>query len=190
MQNFILSIVEVLGKFIGLLSLPRPIRKLVDSEREFFNSDLLGCVVLTKQNWQLSNLIISGYWEHAALIVSDGCVIEATNRGVIKRNIPECLSDKDDYIILKPLFASAEERQKAIHYADTLVGDEYDYSFSKGNNRWYCSEIIWASYDKALEENPFTPRSIEYFGAKVEVVEPNDFYKANKKWAVIFRKPV
>ena len=189
--KIVLFFVKISGKASSFIRVPPRVRKsFMKKEVEFFNStNLEGYIILTHINWQLSNIFIDGYWDHVQLIGSNKNIIEASSHGVRETTILEGLKNKDDYIILKPIFAGQKQRHLVVDEALSLIGNEYDYTFAKDNESWYCSEIIWSCYEKILKYNPFKIRIMEICGEKVEMIQPIDFYRANSKWDVVFRKP-
>ena len=192
MEYIVNGVVRAGSYIISFIRIPVWLRKFnfTQIEKDYFRSiDLSGCVILTKVNYQASNLFIEGYWDHAQMCVGGQEIVEATTHGIEKKSIIDGLKEKDDYIVLEPMFADEEDEKKASVLARTLVGKDYDYTFSTSNESYYCSEVIWYSYEGAMGENPFKPKTISSFGVERKVILPIDFYRANEKWNIIFRKP-
>jgi len=145
-----------------------------------------GHVLLTRKDWEASNVLTSDYWKHAAIYLgpdenSVPTIIESVGRGVVAVGLAKFLLTKDDVLVLKPRFADPITMRMAANEAKKLLGQPYDYQFEPTNRAWYCSEIIWWVYCKVVPHNPFTPR--ETLG--VETVTPQDFANAKEKWEVI-----
>jgi len=94
---------------------------------------------------------LSGYWDHVAIYIGNGELIEAVYNGVkiypIKR-----VYEKDSVIILR-VNTTDEIKERAIEFAKSKI----DYPFKKNplkfnrqqGDSYYCSELIWASYYNA-----------------------------------------
>jgi len=122
-----------------------------------------GSVVLTHTDYNLLNKVcIPGRWEHAAMVVNKDHVIEATGKGVHVTSFEDLLSHCDDICILEPTFASPAMMDKAVDYAMAQLGKPYDFEFDyqlEGGQAFYCSELVWSSYDNACKPlvAPFQP---------------------------------
>ena len=148
-----------------------------------FASVMPGDVLVTRIEGNLANHLIPGFYTHAAMYLGKNLVIESTGEGVKTKHLAKFLFDKDRVAILRPLFADPTQMAHACDVAKGLEGDPYDYDFTGDNRAWYCSEIIWYSYDQAVKPavSPFTRR--ETWG--VETVVPQDFYLAKTKFSII-----
>lgn len=177
--NIAYPVLSVAGR-IGLPKRLIPEMFIVESWRRGKPGD----VFVTRTNWEASNLLTpKDFWKHAAICRGEHrkFVIEAVGKGVQATGFLEFLMGKDYAMLLRPKFADAEQAAKAAVKAMSLVGQPYDFQFMPANRAWYCSEVVWWSYDAALEKSPFTPR--ETMG--VQTVTPQDFANALGKWEVV-----
>ena len=156
--------------------------KLITGKHYFEIVDRLspGVVFVTQKYGELTNILIPGKWTHAAIYVGDGWVVEALGVGVTKTHIIDFLLSKDEVAVLSPKFGSEGQMAGAAKYALGKVGTPYDYEFKGDNQAFYCSELVWSSYDQVMQEMPFTIRKT--WG--VETVIPDDIYNAKSKWTI------
>lgn len=140
-----------------------------------------GDVLITHENMVMTNLLIPGYYTHAAIYFTHGLVIEATGIGVHLVPIEKFLFEKDGVSVLRPKFANQDQCERAAAIAFKLVGDKYDFDFSGGNKAFYCAELVWYCYDQVFRPSPFAMR--ETLG--VMTVTPEDFNKATDKFDVV-----
>lgn len=183
-REHILKILYPVIQFVGELELPK--RKV--NGKFFIDMQRLiqpGHVFVTRQEWSATNTMIPGFFTHAAMYVGeeDGIpkVIEATAMGVKKTDLYKFVFSKDYLLILEPYFASADEMKQAVAEASKSAGLPYDWNFMSGNKAFYCSELIWNSYNKVIHPSPFEPRQV--WG--VETISPQDFASAKKKWKTV-----
>ena len=146
-----------------------------------------GYVIISRTKFNASNLTIPGFWKHAAFVLDDSSVIEAIGTGVQVTALSDFILTCDYYAVLKPNFADQQRRERAVGFAAPLEGLPYDgeFCFTLSNNtEFFCSEIIWWSYEKTYdgpgEFSPFTPKKIL---GKYTIL-PQDFANAYWKWQV------
>lgn len=151
-----------------------------------------GDVLVSHRNREPTNLLIPGYWKHAAIYVGDGRIVEAIGRGVLESSLKEFCTTKDDVLILRARFATQEEAALSCAFAKSLLGKPYDYLVEHDQSRavnkaFYCSEIVWWSYDQVLiaegKPSPFTPRKT----LGVPTITPQDYPNATDKWSEVAR---
>jgi len=124
-------------------------RKLEQEEYDIISSLKMGDVILTRRNWQASNLFIKGKWKHAMLVRSTGSVVEAISSGVVITDIVKALKNKSEYIVLIPMFCKDEDMIVAANYAATKEGTPYDGLYNEDNGAYYCSELVYDAYHYA-----------------------------------------
>jgi len=148
-----------------------------------------GDIFTTRIDYAASNLVIPGFWKHAAMVVKGDRVVEAVGSGVRVVWLHDFIVAHDHALLLKSRFASPQEGVLAANFAVTLVGKPYDFLVEFSNDRktnaaFYCSEIPWWCYDQVLKAegkiSPFTPR--ETLG--MQTVTPQDYANATDKWQV------
>lgn len=152
-----------------------------------------GDVLVSRRDWELTNLLIPGFWKHAAIVCGRGLVVEAVGTGVQRMDLAEFARTKDAVLCLRPRFANETIRLDAAAYARTYVGRPYDYAVELDHaapavrRAFYCAEVVWAAYVSACAamnaDMPFTLR--ETLG--VPTVTPQDFANATTKWDVVAR---
>lgn len=141
-----------------------------------------------------TNLIIPGHYKHAAMYVGEvgglHVVVEALGGGVKYTELNDFVTAKDRVLLVRPMFCDGLMGEQACVYAKTLVGKPYDYLIeynldSRVNEAFYCSEIPWWSYNRAMiaagKKSPFVPR--ETMGTPT--ITPTDYALAIDKWAVV-----
>ena len=97
---------------------------------------------------------------------------------------------KDYAVVLRPLFAKEADMWMAAHMASKQLGKPlgksknfpHDFNFNLTDIKsFYCSELVWWAYNKAMGVSPFKPREI--FGHRT--IAPQDFLDAKKKFRVV-----
>lgn len=150
-------------------------------------------IILTTSRGHLSNLFNPGRYKHAIAYIGieKGIpqIIESTGEGVHQRTLVECMSTKDAIAVIRPnkqVFADKKQVKNAIAWLKKQEGKPYDYVFDMNSQKkfknFFCSELI---YYAIKEVNPATNFVLmETFG--VPTVSPMDFYKAKKKFDLIY----
>ncbi len=185
LRYLLLKAAYPLTKSIGRFHLPFTKRRVGGVDVLNFlamslEKDPIGMVLLTRTRGEPTNLMIPGFWKHAAIYIGGGNVIEAVGAGVIKTDIITFLTSKDFVVGLEPRFKC--KRDLAVTFAKEQEGLEYDYDFKGKNKAFYCAELVWAAYDDQFQDMaipcPFTIR--ETLGEPT--VSAQDFYMATDKW--------
>ena len=173
-RRLILHVAVPLTRMIGLVQKPEP-KMSCEFALDILDKLEDGDVLLSHNEWNLSNLFIPGFWKHAAMFRKNK-IIEAVGRGVVNdMHILKWLMNHDNVAVLRPVFANKDERNLAADIANVQAGKPYDFELSPGVQASYCSELIFWSYQRAMRgESPFTMR--ETMG--VETVVPSDFLGA------------
>lgn len=175
MQLFLRWIVIPVEKFIAIFQVPP--KKLtydhvVKSRLYLQNGDIL----LSRTDWELSNLFIPGDYKHAAVYL-DGLVYEAVTSGVRKVTIEEWLLKKDHAAIVR-INKPITNLQKGLDFLVAQIGKPYDYDFLQVRHRqaWYCSLYVYQFLCLAAPEfaSIFILRSI--IGEMT--VSPSDYWLA------------
>jgi len=139
---------------------------------------------LSLTNGEAGNLFIPGHFSHAAYCKGDNQIIEAVGVGVRETDFFDFFLGKDHIMLLRPIFASDEEKKLATEYCISKIGLPYNVSFkfSLDDKKFYCCEIIYKAYKYANPESPFKLRRT----LGVDTVVPDDFLNASSKWKVIW----
>lgn len=140
-----------------------------------------GDVFITRENMCFTNLLIPGFYTHAAIYTGNGFITEATGIGVHQVPVEKFLFEKDHVMLLRAKFTDADHAASAANIAKSLQGDPYDFDFTGDNTAFYCAEVVWYAYDAILNPSPF--REHETWG--VNTVTPQDFYNAVDLWSIV-----
>jgi hypothetical protein len=120
-----------------------------------------GLIFLSRINGELTDLEIPGFWKHAFLYigrksltsVNSHYVIEAIGKGVSYTDLISSITSKDYFIVLECIHPkSAEINKYVVEYASKEIGTTYDYYLSLKQGTYYCSKLVWFSYDYACKK--------------------------------------
>jgi uncharacterized protein YycO len=150
---------------------PRITEKFVTQARCLLQD---GDVLLSRENWRLTNPFVPGFWGHAA-IYRDGRVIEAVGSGVRTEQFFRWAYGKDHIAILRPVGVSASVRYIASTIARDQIGAEYDFKFDPSTKAFYCSELVTYAYSVATD-GKFDFKLREFWGVLTST--PQDLYNA------------
>jgi len=137
-------------------------------------------VILSTTYGELSNMFIPGFWSHVGIVSTDGLsVVEAMSVGVVKSDLIDFMLKKDVVCLLYPEFTDVSEMFQAAIEAEAQIGKPYDFGMIQSDVKaFYCSELVYHCYDKAVMDSPFTLRKTL---GRVTVV-PQDFFNAKTKF--------
>jgi hypothetical protein len=167
-------------RLISKLGKPEPLCDYHDYQ--FIKSKIKpGDVLLSKEDWRLSNVLISGEWSHAAIAVESYMVLEATPPNVRRIHLAQFVLSKDHIALLRPKFKIDFK-----NYVDFYINGEYDFSFLSNNKQWYCSELVYDYLKRISNKMPFVLRKT--WG--VETSTPDDFINAKSKFDCIYKSKV
>lgn len=192
-RNYLFCLLVPLIKIVGKISIPfskkDPMINFYKIKKVLRPMD----IILTTSYGHLSNLFNPGKYKHALAYIGEEkgmpVIIESIGEGVVKKTLIECLSTKDVIAILRPkknvLFGKSQV-DKAIRWLKAQVGKPYDYVFDMNSQKrfknFFCSELIYFSIKHVNTETEFV--LMNTFG--VPTVSPTDFYKADKKFQLIY----
>ena len=92
---------------------------------------------------------IPGYWDHAAMYIGNGEIIEGLFGGVMVFGIEEVY--KKNHVVLLRVNTTDDIKEKAVEFVKSKI--EYPFKWiwidKQQGNSYYCSELIWAAYYNA-----------------------------------------
>lgn len=128
-------------QFICRINAPFSIKKMTERACEdIISKARVGDILLVRTEGELTTAFQPEYWTHAALVLTDKLVVEATTKGVRLTDIMYVVARVDDAALYRPDYV----RDQSIVQAEALkmVNMEYDYEFKKENARYYCFELV------------------------------------------------
>jgi len=148
-------------------------------------SMLAGDILLSREKFHFTNMCIGGFWSHAA-IYGDGQVVEAVAPCVQLVDFRDWALQKHYWCVLRPNQKDNTSGRDAFAFAKKQLGYLYDYGFERQNKLYYCSELVfdsWEAHSIWAQE--------EFLRRKANgdwTVLPEDFYNAaiQDKLKVIF----
>jgi uncharacterized protein YycO len=117
-----------------------------------------GLICVSRIDGELTDWEIPGFWKHAFLYVGQvsyipHSVIEAVGVGVKATDLISSITSKDYYLVLECTHPLADKiAEYACMYAVNEIGTQYDYYLSLKQNTYYCSKLVWFSYDYACKQ--------------------------------------
>lgn len=157
--DYLLTFLTPFIKLVGKIGLPK--RKITGKHYYRLRDEIdIGTVLLTKTDYELSNLINPTSIKHAAIYVGrikddKVCyVLEALGKGVVLTDLVTFMTKKDTLVICKPNFIRNRNNfNDAIrHVALHLLGKPYDYLFNQNSKAFYCFELCEACLNFAYPE--------------------------------------
>jgi hypothetical protein len=145
--SFLHPIIRYLARIAGTIHAPFSHKEVTSKDfAELLDLCAPGDIVLTHTKGELTNLLIPGFWKHAAMVSTDkDLVIEAVGQGVKRTCWFDFLRTKDYLVLVRP-DRTPQKRFDAARQAETLLGLGYDYEFESGDKEFYCSELVNVSY--------------------------------------------
>lgn len=173
-----LKIIRFFGLFFALFVIPYK-RKISLKELESFTS-YGNHIILTKQKWCLTNLLIKGRYKHAAIINSECThVVEATTHGVRTTNLVTFLQSKHNYMVIRPYNFTLVERLHVDNIMFKYIGRPYDWLFFWETSSFYCSELVATIFNEVRPN---------LFGVKDRILQPQELLKADVE--IVFKKEI
>lgn len=155
-----------------------------------------GHIFVTKIHGELTSIIIPGYWSHAAIYTPmvigniNEFVTEAEGPGVVQTDLVSFLLSKDEFMVLEPNGIPDYVQSMAADLANRQVGKPYDYQLvmifgDEMPKAFYCSGLVWWSYDKACKEFKFPSPFIAKRELGVLTISPDEIANSGN-FRVIF----
>ncbi len=144
-----------------------------------------GYVLLSTTYGELSNLINPVDIKHGAMYaggVKIKYVVEALGKGADQNNLVKHMTTKDVFIIIKPKFATKEQRQQAALNAVSYIGTPYDYLFDMSDKALYCFEVPIKAYLDVFPDKQFKYK--EMVKGK-RIYDSDTFLKDPDNWEVV-----
>jgi len=106
-----------------------------------------GDIILTKDKWKLTSMLIPGEFCHAALCVDKSVstefeVAEMTHTNFTKSNFYDICRQSTRVKIIRCKDWNKEYTQKVIEKCKSFEGTKYDVTFSLNIKTLYCSEMV------------------------------------------------
>lgn len=107
---------------------------------------------------------------HTAIVVGKNpadSVLEATSEGGVRIIPLERFLENSEQIDGHPLVVAMRVKGEcditaAVKRARSHIGKEYDYAFDAKNDKFYCSELVWASYLKKDDTPIFSSQPMNF----------------------------
>ena len=182
--------------FLGKIHVPFSHKKVTSDDYYFIRDNLLpGTILVTSTYGEFTNILIKGSWHHAAIVgnwkkydVEHPYVVEAVGTGVRRRDLIDFCMSKDRIAAVYPLFLDITKRDEymlqASENAERLIGSNYDFDFTPINSKYYCSELCWQTYQRAVGYEKMPPmQKTRFFTA---IVTPEFFIESKEYWKKIW----
>ena len=111
-----------------------------------------GDIALLGNLRESSSLLIGGIFTHSAIYLGHKRFINAVADGVGYMSLYHVFTEYDTLAVLRlPKHTRKKRRiiRKAIRFAKQQIGKPYDFDFSKGAERFFCTELVNTSFRKA-----------------------------------------
>lgn len=181
----LLSLSRPILEWVGKLHFPFTHKKVTGKHYYDLYPHLKpGMVFITRIRGEISNYLIPGFYTHAAIYYGEDergieVVLEAVGEGVIKKDLISFLTSKDYVVALEPKSIQGPDIMVAArNEALRQVGLPYDFQFEYSPSHqeaFYCSELVWYSYESACRENSVPPLIKPQISLGVPTVTPGDF---------------
>ena len=141
MRELLSKIMIKTVQFVCRINAPYSIKKMTEAACEdIMSKSKVGDVLLVRTEGELSTVLQPEYWTHAALVLTDRLVVEATTKGVRLTDIMYVIARVDDAALYRPDYA--RDPSAVQPEALKVVNMKYDYEFKKDNSKYYCFELV------------------------------------------------
>lgn len=108
---------------------------------------------------ETSSLFIHGALTHASLYIGNKKFVEAIGDGVTYNSLHHFFTEYDTLVILRlPRFVNNRRKKikLAVEHAEKQVGKPYDFGFSRGADKFFCTELVNYAYSRAKHHTGLT----------------------------------
>ena len=147
-----------------------------------------GDIILNGNNGGLSHAamyvgdgqIVHSMATHDTMRGTGGSILDALKRmvglgpanpktGVLKEDVGAFFDrfERDTYVVVRRDDLSETQVQQGVDKIHELIGKEYDYDFSAGDDEYYCTEVVLEYLDAALGEKNSTNFETEHHDYKI-----------------------
>jgi hypothetical protein len=194
--KYLVHVLEPVIRWIGEIHLPFT-HKLVtgDDYRRAVRLSKPGYGVIAKNRGELSNLFISGFWKHGAIITADDTIIDLTRDGCAANDAISFLLKKDFFILIRCKLLSEYQHYLASRFAKACVGQcAYDFDFDLNDSlqsikdrafkrpHLYCFESLFYWWSFVAGKPIFEPK--EKFG--VYYITGEDFINRPDIFEIVY----
>tara|TARA_R110001599_G_scaffold203550_1_gene400693 strand:+ start:14 stop:604 length:591 start_codon:yes stop_codon:yes gene_type:complete len=165
--DFLLTVLRPLVKVLGKIGLPS--RKITGLDYYQLISDIkIGDVLLTKTNYEMTNLVNPTDIKHAAIYIGKinespvHYVAEMLGAGCTFTDLVTFLKNKDVLVQARPSFVRHRGNfEYGIQLAaSTFKGRPYDYLFNLDGKAFYCFELCVACFKNVYSELQLKSREV------------------------------
>jgi uncharacterized protein YycO len=112
-----------------------------------------------------SRVATGSKWTHVGIVINHkgrNCVLEAI-KTITCTSINSYLKRGKDHLFLRPRKKlSNKAKRKISHAGSRMIGKKYDYKLSWGDDKLYCSELVYKVYLKSLGIKIGRPKKVKY----------------------------
>ncbi|MBT3297885.1 hypothetical protein HN385_03100 [archaeon] len=152
-----------------------------------------GDIILIGDLQEASSILLKGGVTHVALHIGNKKFIHAVADGVTYSTLHHMFTKYDTIVILR-LPKKTENKRKiiknAIKFAESQLGKPYDFDFSPGAKKFFCTELINSAYRHAGHKTKlsnfgkfrtFTEKIEKHIVTAPKALTPEHFIKGNFK---------
>lgn len=156
---------------------PKTYGVTAEETRIIDNTIQMGDILLRFYENYLDGYFIPGKFTHASLATNNHTIIHAIGKGVCEEDILR-FCRCDGLVILRPR-VSTESKSKAVEYARSKIGCEYDFDFNhEDENTYFCTELVYWSYKNVLNVNPVLYKKC-YGMIQKETILPDEYLNSS-----------
>ena len=198
-DKWIFSIVKIFWNFIANIRFSKRKTGLITDENlsVYLAIAKPWDILLTRGNWNATNISIPGFWKHMSLYMWSGkylsdkfwykklknnihYIIESTSEWVILKPIQK-LTEHNDYLWVIRSNFSLDKRNRIIKKAWGQIWKWYDYIFNfYSDSSLVCSELVLKSYSKDDKNDEWFNIKLENIGMWI-TFPPNNILKILNK---------